>query len=239
MLCILPFEPKWYAGHGYNDAVYVGNPSVEELEQAIAQAPARQEFLAANRLRDHRIIALLPGSRRGEIRCNLPVMDAVARRFPQYTIVVAGAPGIPDDFYAGLTKFKVVRDQTHALLAHSHAALVTSGTATLEAALARVPQVVTYRSNGSKIAYKLMERLLHVRFVALPNLIADREIIPEMLLHFCTPDAVADRLRQLTPDNSPARAAQLDGYRDMREALGHSEAAKTAAAEIINHLKKS
>lgn len=239
VLCILPFEPAWYAERSYPDAVYVGNPSVEELEAAIASAPPRGEFLSANRLRDHRIIAMLPGSRRGEIRCNLPVMDAVARRFPQYTIVVAGAPGIPDEFYANLTKFKVVRDQTHALLAHAHAALVTSGTATLEAALARVPQVVTYRSNGSKLAYNLMKKLLHVRFVALPNLIADRRIIPEMLLHFCTPDAVAERLRELTPDNSPVRAAQLDGYQTMRDALGHREAAKTAAAEIIKHLQNS
>ena len=102
-----------------------------------------------------------------------------------------------------------------------------------------MPQVVTYRSNGSKLAYNLMKKLLHVRFVALPNLIADRGIIPEMLLHFCTPDAVAERLRELTPDNSPVRAAQLDGYQTMRDALGHREAAKTAAAEIIKHLQNS
>lgn len=237
VLCILPFEPEWYREHGYDNAVYTGNPSVEEIDNALGNAPSRQEFLTANKLRDHRIIALLPGSRRGEIRCNLPVMDAVARRFPQYTIVIGGAPGIPDDFYEKLSKFKVVRDQTHTLLAHSHATLVTSGTASLEAALARVPQVAMYRSNGSKTAYNLMKRILSVDYVTLPNLICGRGIIPEMLLHFCTPDAVADQLRQLTPDNSTARGKQLADYAKMREILGTNECAATAANEIIKDLE--
>lgn len=239
VLCILPFEPQWYRDHGYDAAEYVGNPSVEEIDAALAAAQTRQDFLREHRLRDHRIIALLPGSRRGEIRCNLPVMDAVARQFPQYTIVVAVAPGIPDDFYEGLTKFKVVRDKTHTILAHAHAALVTSGTATLEAALAAVPQVVTYRSNGSKVAYNLMKRLLHVEHVALPNLIAGRTVIPEMLLHFCTPDAVAQELRQLTPDNSPARLAQLAGYDEMRGILGSRNAADRAAGAVIAGINDS
>ena len=232
VLCILPFEPRWFADHGYTKAIYVGNPSVEEMDKALAEAPSRDKFLSDNRLRDHRIIALLPGSRRGEIRRNLPIMDAVGRQFPQYTIVVAGAPGIPDDFYTGLTKFKVVRDQTHALLAHSHAALVTSGTATLEAALAGVPQVAVYRSNGSKFTYDLMKRVLHISYVTLPNLICDAQVIPEMLLHNCTPEAIASELRQLTPDNSEARGAMLSGYRRMRQILTSAHAAETAAKII-------
>lgn len=237
VLCILPFEPDFYSSHGYANATYVGNPSVEEIERALAAAPSREEFAKAHGLRANRpFIALLPGSRRGEIRCNLPVMDAVAREFPGYTIVVAGAPSVDDSVYSGLTKFKVVRSATHELLAHAQAALVTSGTATLEAALAGVPQVVMYRSNGSKLAYNLMKRLLKVRFVSLPNLIAGREIIPEMLLHFCTPEAVAKRLRQLTPDSSPARAAQIEGYREMRAILGPAGASARAASLIINDL---
>lgn len=237
VLCILPFEPDFYSSHGYANATYVGNPSVEEIERALAAAPSREEFAKAHGLRDNRpFIALLPGSRRGEIRCNLPVMDAVAREFPGYTIVVAGAPSVDDSVYSGLTKFKVVRSATHELLAHAQAALVTSGTATLEAALAGVPQAVMYRSNGSKLAYNLMKRLLKVRFVSLPNLIAGREIIPEMLLHFCTPEAVAKRLRQLTPDSSPARAAQIEGYREMRAILGPAGASARAASLIINDL---
>lgn len=238
VLCILPFEPAWYASRGYDDAVYVGNPSVEELDEAIAAADPRASFMSAHRLRDRRLIALLPGSRRGEIRCNLPVMDAVARQFPQYTVAVAAAPGIPDDFYAGLTKFAVVRGCTHTLLAHAHAALVTSGTATLEAALAGVPQVVTYRSNGSRLAYNLMKRLLHVSHVSLPNLIAGRDVIPEMLLHYCTPEAVAAELRRLTPDSSEARAAMLEGYAEMRRILDGGNAADNAARIITEDLRR-
>ena len=236
MLCILPFEPEFYAGHSYPHADYVGNPSVEEIDAALAAVGPRDEFLRRHRLRDHPVIALLPGGRRDEIRCNLPVMAEVARRFPQYTIAVAGAPGIDDSFYAGLTNFPVVRGATHELLAHSHAALVTSGTATLEAALAGVPQVVTYRSNGSKLAYNLMKKLLHVSFVSLPNLIVGREIIPEQLLHLCTPDAVADRLSRLTRLNSPERTAQTDGYAEMRRRLGGPGAASRAAAIITADL---
>lgn len=239
VLCILPFEPAWYAARGYASARYVGNPTVEELRRALAEAPSRKEFLEAHRLRDHRIIALLPGSRRSEIKANLPIMDAVARTFPQYTIVVGAAPGIDDDFYAPLTKFKVVRDATHALLAHSHAALVTSGTATLEAAVARVPQVALYRSNGSKLTYDIMSRVLKIDFVTLPNLIAGREVIPEMLLHRCTAEAVAEKLRALTPDNSPSRAAMLQGYDEIARILGDSDAADTAAAIILSSTANS
>lgn len=232
-LCILPFEPAWYAERGYDRACYVGNPSVEEIDRALASAPGRTEFLESHRLRtNRRVIALLPGSRKSEIRSNLPIMDAVARQFPQYTVVVAGAPGIDDSFYTGLTSFKVVRDCTHSLLANSHAALVTSGTATLETALCGVPQVVLYRNNGSKLAYKIMEKILKVRYVSLPNLICDAPVIPEMLLHLCTPQSVADQLRALTPDNSDARQAQIDGYRRMRQILTTDKAA-TGAAKII------
>lgn len=238
VLCILPFEPGFYATHGVTTAHYVGNPSVEEIDAALAAVGPRYEFLRRHRLRDHPVIALLPGSRRGEIRCNLPVMDAVARRFPQYTIAVAAAPGIDDTFYSALTTFPIVRGATHELLAHSHAALVTSGTATLEAALAGVPQVVTYRSNGSKLAYNLMKRLLHVPFVSLPNLIAGREIIPEQLLHMCTPDIIAERLQRLTRKGTPEREAQAAGYADMRRALGGPGAADRAARIITTDLKE-
>lgn len=237
VLCILPFEPKWYADHGYDRAVYVGNPSVEELDAAIAAAPDRETFCRTHRLRSNRqLLALLPGSRRGEIRDNLPIMNEVARRFPQYTIAVAAAPGIDDEFYSPLTRFTLVRNDTHALLRHAHAAIVTSGTATLEAALANTPQVVTYRSSGSKIFYNIMKRVLKVSHVTLPNLIENRTIIPEMLMHLCTPDAVAAELAAITPDDAPARAAQLAGYTSMRATLTTAHAAEAAAAQILSSL---
>lgn len=235
MLCILPFEPKFYESEDYDRAVYVGNPSVGEIDAALGAAPSREDFFRTHRLRDRRLLALLPGSRRGEIRCNLPVMDAVARRFPQYTIAVAGAPGIEAEFYTGLTRFPVIKAATHDMLAHAHAALVTSGTATLEAALAGVPQVVLYRSNGSRLAYKIMRRLIHVNFISLPNLIADKPIIPEMILHECTEEAVAAHLATLTPDGSAERERQKAGYHAMRAAL--AGALTSAPAEILAALK--
>ena len=239
VLCILPFEPKWYADHGYDRAIYVGNPSVEELDAAIAAAPDRETFCRTHHLRSNRqLLALLPGSRRGEIRDNLPIMNEVARRFPQYTIAVAAAPGIDDDFYAPLTNFTLVRNDTHALLRHAHAAIVTSGTATLEAALAATPQVVTYRSSGSKIFYNIMKRVLKVSHVTLPNLIENRTIIPELLMHLCTPEGVAAHLSTITPDNAPARAAQLAGYASMRATLTTAQAAQAAAHQILTSLRK-
>lgn len=238
VLCILPFEEQFYRSQGYDNAVYVGNPSVEEIDKALAAAPSLTELAEREHFRSNRpLIALLPGSRRGEIRCNLPVMDAVARRFPGYTIVVAGAPAIDDELYRSLTKFQVVRGATHEILAHAHAALVTSGTATLEAALAGTPQVVMYRSNGSRLAYNIMKRLLSVRFVSLPNLIVSRAIIPEMLLHECTVDAVTAELRAITPQHAAGRHAQLEGYAQMRHTLGPAGAAARAATIIINSLK--
>ena len=236
LFSILPFEPEFFSRYGC-EVTYVGNPSVEEIDAVKATLPSRAEFIAANGLRDRQLIALLPGSRLGEIRCNLPVMDAVVRRFPQYRAVIAGAPGIADEVYRRHSTLPVVRDSTYALLASSRAAIVTSGTATLETALLGIPQVAVYRSNGSKLAYDIMKRLLKVNYVTLPNLIVSRPIIPEMLLHECTVDNVADRLAAILPDRAP-REEMLNGYEAMRQTLGRSQAAVVTAREIMADLKK-
>jgi lipid-A-disaccharide synthase len=236
VFCILPFEVDFYARHGYR-ADYVGNPSLEEIDAARQAAPSRDDFDRRNRLRSKRIIALLPGSRRGEIRNNLPVMLQAARRFPQYQAIIAGAPGIDDEFYTTFTDRPVLRGQTYDLLAHSHAALVTSGTATLETALMHVPQVVTYRANGSKISYEIMKRLLSVKHVSLPNIIVDRTIIPEQLLHECTPDLVGEQLTLIMPDAAPERQAMLQGYDEMRQRLGTAHAADRTAQLLIEDLQ--
>lgn len=233
--CILPFEPDFYRENSYDSAIYVGNPSVAEVDAQIARALPRAEFLAKHRLRDRPMIALMPGSRKGEIRNNLPIMRAATDAFPQYRGIIVGAPGIDDDLYraCGAGELPVLRlEHATDLLVHCRAALVTSGTATLETALAAVPQVVTYRANGSKISYDLMKRVLSVDYVSLPNLIVGREIIPEMLLHECTPELVAQKLIPLLRD-TPERCAQLDGYAAMRTVLGTSDAAQTAARMIV------
>ncbi|MDE6498613.1 MAG: lipid-A-disaccharide synthase [Muribaculaceae bacterium] len=237
VLAIFPFEPAWYAERGYK-ADYVGNPSVAEIDAAMARVPSREDFLKQHKLRDRPIIALLPGSRRSEVLNNLPVMIEAAHRYAQYRAVVAGAPGLDDEFYASITKLPVVRDATYPLLRHAEAALVTSGTATLEAALAGVPQVVCYRSNGSKLTHDIMKRVLKINHVSLPNIIAGRGIVPEMLLHRCTPELVTEQLTPLLRKGSEEREAQLNGYREMRRILGEQDAAATAARIITDDLKK-
>lgn len=236
MLCILPFEVDFYRRHGM-EVDYVGNPSVGEVELQLNQAPDRADFIATHNLDSRPIIALLPGSRKGEIKDNLPVMIKAAAQFSDYQAVIAGAPAIPDEFYTQLTRLPVVRNASFALLKHAHAALVTSGTATLETALADVPQVVLYRSVGWKLTFNIMKHILKVRYVSLPNLIADSPIVPELLLHMCTPANVAAHLSPLLAD-SPERHAMLEGYKRMKNALGSSNAAENAAKIIISECRK-
>lgn len=238
VFAILPFEPDFYRDNGF-DATYVGNPSVAEIDAQLAAAPSREDFLSKYGLRDKPLVALMPGSRRGEIRNNLAVMNLALSRYPQYQGVIIAAPGIDDELYKafGAGKIPVIRPGNAAeVLAHCRAAMVTSGTATLETALCGVPQVVCYRANGAKISYEIMKRLLSVELVALPNLIVGREIIPEQLVHLCTPELVADKLGPLLRLDSPERQAQLEGYRLMRGRLGTDDAASATARTIVRDL---
>ena len=190
---------------------------------------------------DYHLIALLPGSRIGEIRANLPVMIQAAKRFTDYTYAVAAAPSVPEKFYREIAQdpgLKVVFGATPTLVKYSKAALVTSGTATLETALIGTPQVVCYRSNGSKLTYKLMEKILKVRYVSLPNLIAGNNVVPELLLHKCTADGVARELEALL-QTSPKRDWQIAGYKNVRRKLGNSVASDYVAELIFDSLKKS
>ena len=240
MYSILPFEPDFYKRHGFDRITYVGNPSVEETDYALGHLPPQRHFVERNGLHDSRpIIALLPGSRKGEIRCNLPVMMEAAKRFRDFQIVVGAAPSIPEKFYrevAGDSGLSVVFGATTALLKYSRAAIVTSGTATLETALIGTPQVVCYRSNGSRLTYKIMRKLVKVNYVSLPNLIVGNRIVPELLLHECTPENIS---RELTPllQSSPGRDWQVQGYKLMRKKLGNSVAPAYAAELITESLQ--
>ena len=170
---ILPFEPEWFGERGVR-AEYVGNPSVEEVKSAIDSMPSRQEFERLHGLDSRPILAIVPGSRMGEIKANLPVMDAVARMHPELQAVVAGAPAIDADVYRQFTGFPVVEATTLQLMSHARAALVTSGTASLESALAGAPQVVCYRAVGWKWAHDLFMHILKIPYCSLPNLITGR-----------------------------------------------------------------
>lgn len=231
MLVIFPFEVEFYAKYGM-DVKYVGNPSVEEVDAKKSVAPTFEDFRKTNHLQDKPIVALLPGSRMAEIRTNLPMMAEAIKSFPQYRGVVAGAPGIDADFYNKYTNLPVVYDQTFDLLANAKAAVVTSGTATLETALMDVPQVAVYRNCGSKLVYSIMKNILKVKYVTLPNIIANRQIIPELLLHYCTPDTIFKNLAEIIPDKEPRRK-QLEGYADLRSILGNGNASSSAAKLIV------
>ena len=239
MFVILPFEKGWYRDAHQWDVTYVGNPTVAEIDAAMAVAPDFQDFVKAYGLRDKPILALLPGSRRGAVKNNLPVMLQASRRFVQYQAVIAGAPGIDEDFYREYTALPVIYDDRMALLHNCRAAMVTSGTATLECAIAGVPQVACYRSNGRKVAYDIMKKVLSVPYVTLPNLIAGREVIPELLLHMCTPDAVGEALSPLMSLTGARRQAMLDDYAEVRKALGEEDAADNAARHMVADLENN
>lgn len=236
VLSILPFEPEFYRKKGYEECVYVGNPSVEEIDARLAAVPSGEQFRREHGLSEKPIIALVPGSRVSEIRSNLPIMlEAVRPLAAKFQPVIAAAPAIDEEIYPeGVSR---VSGATTALMSLAEAALVTSGTASLEAALAGVPQVVCYRHSGSRIFYNVMEKVLKIPFVSLPNLIAGREVVPELLLHKCTPGAVAHALVDVLPAHK-GRQAQLEGYSLVRQRLGDTHAAANAARIISEDLSR-
>lgn len=231
---ILPFEPQYFKRHGM-DVKYVGNPTVKEVEQSLGHIPPKKHFLERQGISDERpIIAILPGSRKAEIRNNLPIMIEAAKKFPDYQYVIAAAPSVPEKFYRATaldTGLQLTFGATHTLLKYSVAAIVTSGTATLETAVIGTPQVVCYRGNGSRLTYKIMKKILKVKYVSLPNLIVGNSIVPELLLHNCTADRVARDLGPLL-QASPQRDWELSGYRNMKKRLGTTDASKIAAENI-------
>lgn len=236
---ILPFEVQFFKKHNYK-VTYVGNPSVQEIDYSLGHLPPLNHFIERQGLPedDKPIIALLPGSRKSEIRNNLPVMIEAAKRFPDFKYVVAAAPAVPEKFYREVAQnpgLHLVFSATPVLLKYSKAALVTSGTATLETALIGTPQVVCYRGNGSKITFNLMKKILKVKYVSLPNLIAGNRIVPELLLDKCTPENV---VRELSPllQPSPDREWQINGYKNIRRKLGNSIAADYTAEIITESL---
>jgi lipid-A-disaccharide synthase len=233
MFSILPFEVPFYEKKHKYPIHYVGNPTAQEVAEFRSQyqQPFR-EFCAENNLDSNKpIIALLAGSRLQEIKDNLPTMIEVAERFEDYQLVLAGAPSIDDEYYEKFTKdmpVKLVKDKTYALLAHSTAALVTSGTATLETALFGVPQVVCYETPVPRLTRFAFEHVIKVKYISLVNLVADAEVVKEMLADRFTVDGIADELYQILP-GQPAREKMLEGYREVKSRLGDLVAPDEAA----------
>jgi lipid-A-disaccharide synthase len=249
ILSILPFEVDYFRDKQLN-VEYVGNPSVAEVEHKKANMMTRAEMNMRFGLDGNRpLLALIPGSRKGEIRGNLPFMVEAAQNFPQLQPVVAAAPSLPISFYRELqipklNHIPVITDATFELMAHSEVALVTSGTATLECALLETPQVVCYRSSGKKWFYNLMSHVLKCPHISLPNLIANglrgqrfaNEVVPELLMHHCNTQEMTNHLANLLP-GTPGRKQMLSGYQRMKAQLKATSAPQRAAASILSELK--
>lgn len=238
LFSILPFEVDFFKKHQY-PIHYVGNPCVDAVDDFRRKGQETfSEFVAANGLEDKPIIALLAGSRRQEIKDNLTRMIEAARSFPQYQFVVAGAPGIEPDFYKRYidSSTKIVFGQTYRLLQQAEAALVTSGTATLETALFRVPQVVCYYISAGKLVSFLRRHILKVKYISLVNLIADREVVTELVADGMTVSNIKKELAKIISGGN-GRSRMLSEYDRLIGILGEPGASERATAQITAFLK--
>jgi lipid-A-disaccharide synthase len=236
MFVILPFEKDFYAGFGY-PVDYVGHPLLDVIHGDLHLA-GREEFFHKNGLAECPVIALIPGSRMMEIRKMLERMMEICDEFPRYQFVVAGAPSIPREFYEEIIRkpsVRLVMNQTYDLLQHSRAALVTSGTATLETALMGVPQVVCYK--GNYLSYLIARRLIKVKFISLVNLIAGKMLVPELIQSGLNRKNLLQELNSILEDG-PARREMIDGYRLLTAELGGQGASKRAANLMIQYLRE-
>ena len=240
LFSILPFEIDFFEKkHDYR-INYIGNPCVDAVDAFLRNAPEeRGAFLSRNDLADKPIVALLAGSRKQEIKANLPMMLEAVKHYPGYQPVIAGAPGIDKEFYkpyldAGA---RIVFGETYNILNNAHAALVTSGTATLETGIFRVPQVVCYATPMARLYSWLKKRFLKVKFVSLVNLVAGREVVRELVAADMTIENVKSELGKILIDGEE-RTTMLKEYDRMLEILGDAGASERAAGKIVGLLKK-
>lgn len=246
MFCILPFEKEFFAKLNY-PIDYVGNPCVDavaDFKEELAQK-GQDTFLRDAGLdkSERPVMALLPGSRRHEIEKNLPAMLEASVRYPEHQIVIAGSPGIEPEFYtsfiensANRPSITLVIDQTYHILQHAQVAMVTSGTATLETALFRVPQAVCYYVPGGKLANFVFRRFFHVKYISLVNLIAGREVVQELFGARFSVEQIQDEIGRILHEEA-YRKRMLDGYDEIIRKLGQPGASERTAALIIRSLR--
>ena len=231
LFSILPFEVDFFEGRHHYPIHYVGNPTADEIKEWRLSHPSQDGARTP-------IIALLAGSRRQEIKDNLPTMIRAAKKFEKdYELVLAGAPGIDEEYYNQFingTGVRLVKNQTFDLLSKSHAALVTSGTATLETALFGVPQVVCYETPLPQLIGWLRKKVLKVKYVSLVNLIADSEVVSELVADTFSQQNIERHLEAIL--HGPEREKMLAGYDEVWRRLGKENAPKNAAQKMTSLL---
>ena len=235
---ILPFEPAFFQRLDYQ-VDYVGNPSVDSVSNyQQRESVGKSTFFRMNRLADKPILALLAGSRKQEIRDNLPVMLRVAAQFPEYQPIIAGAPGIDPAYYQQYTdgSVQILFQQTYPLLQHSDAALVTSGTATLETVLFRVPQVVCYYVPAGRLATFIFRHFFHTPYISLVNLISGKEVVQELFGARFSEENITTELKRIIHDKT-YRETMLQNYDDMIRILGKPGASARTAELIVKRIK--
>jgi lipid-A-disaccharide synthase len=235
MYVILPFEKDFYEQKHHFPVHFVGHPLLDAISNRITVS--KEQFLADNQLDNRKIIALLPGSRKQEIEKMLSIMLSIVTDFPEYQFVIAGAPSQEFAFYKPFLKnenVKFISNKTYDLLSHSHAALVTSGTATLETALFNVPEVVCYK--GSWISYQIAKRIITLKYISLVNLIMDKEVVTELIQDKLNAENLKNKLQIIL--NQEHRKKVFENYEQLKQKLGGSGASEKTATLIVNSLKK-
>jgi len=238
LFSILPFEVDFFEKKHHYPIHYVGNPTADEVKEwRLSPSPS----LKGGEWSDKPIIALLAGSRRQEIKDNLPTMIRAAQKYEdKYELVLAGAPSIDDAYYEKFlegTNVRLVKNQTYQLLSEAHAALVTSGTATLETALFGVPQVVCYETPLPQLIGWLRKKILKVKYISLVNLVADCEVVCELVADTFTQANIEHELEKIL--DGPARQQMLDDYQEVWQRLGKEKAPVNAAKIMTSLLRPS
>jgi lipid-A-disaccharide synthase len=232
MYVILPFEKEFYEEKHNYPVQFVGHPLLDAIADRPVVSP--EDFSAEHGLDERPIVAVLPGSRKQEIKKMLSVMLTMADKFPDHQFVIAGAPGQDREFYQSFVeKYNValVQNKTYDLLSVSNAALVTSGTATLEAALFKVPEVVCYK--GGEISYQIGKRLVNVKYISLVNLILDREVVRELIQEDLTEENLENELFKIL--DHKYRERLFDDYFELEQKLGGKGASANTAKLIIKN----
>lgn len=234
MYVILPFEKSFYAKFDYSVS-YVGHPLLDEISKYGFNQEMELDFRNRYQLDKRPIIAVLPGSRRQEVSIKLPIMLEALKTFSDYQIVIAGAPSLDAEFYIPFNNdnVKMISNETYQLLACSVVAVVTSGTATLETAIFKVPEVVCYKS--SSISYAIAKRLVKVKYISLVNLIMDKEVVVELIQNNCNPIAIKSEVERLLEDETYKKIL-ADNYNQLEQMLGGGGASKKVAQSLLSKL---